>query len=161
MPFQLLTVDLGLRFDSVTDRPMRPPRAGFALMLTKDAKTLLKGGAGLFYDRVPLNIASFPLLPDRTVVSLDPTGAVLSSVTYRNEIRAGLRNPRSVGWNVELDRQLTSDLLLRVGVQERNTSRDFVLSPEAAAGILSLSNIGRSFCREFRLRPDTRSGEAH
>ena len=28
-------------------------------MLTKDAKTVLKGGAGLFYDRVPLNIGSF------------------------------------------------------------------------------------------------------
>jgi hypothetical protein len=79
-------------------------RAGFALMLTKEAKTLLKGGAGLFYDRVPLNIVSFPLLPDRTVESLTPTGAVLSSVTYMNQIGSGLRNPRSVGWNVELDR---------------------------------------------------------
>jgi outer membrane receptor protein involved in Fe transport len=64
-PFQRLTVDLGLRFDrdSVTDSTNAAPRAGFALMLTRDAKTLFKGGVGLFYDRVPLNIASFPFLP--------------------------------------------------------------------------------------------------
>ena len=64
-PFSRLTVDFGLRFDrdSVTDSTNSAPRAGFALMLTKDAKTLLKGGAGLFYDRVPLNVASFRFLP--------------------------------------------------------------------------------------------------
>ena len=81
----------------MTNSTNAAPRAGFALMLTRDAKTLLKGGAGLFYDRVPLNVASFPLLPDRTVESLAPTGEVLSSVTYVNTIAAGLRNPRSIG----------------------------------------------------------------
>jgi hypothetical protein len=153
VPFQRLTVDLGLRFDrdSVTNSTNPAPRAGFALMLTRDAKTLLKGGAGLFYDRVPLNVASFPLLPDRTIESLGPTGEVLSSVTYVNTITAGLRNPRSIGWNVELDRQVTSAFLLRGGFQERNTARDFVLMPETDLGILSLSNGGRSFYREFQL----------
>jgi hypothetical protein len=153
MPFQRLTVDLGLRFDrdSVTNSTNAAPRAGFALMLTRDAKTLLKGGAGLFYDRVPLNVATFPLLPDRTVESLGPTGEVLSSATYVNTITAGLRNPRSIGWNVELDRQVTSAFLLRGGFQERDSTRDFVLTPETGLGILSLSNGGRSFYREFQL----------
>ena len=68
-PWQRLTIDLGARFDhdSITGSIHTAPRAGFALLLTKDAKTVLKGGAGLFYDRVPLNVASFPLLPDRTI----------------------------------------------------------------------------------------------
>ncbi len=152
-PFQRLTIDLGLRFDrdSVTDSTNAAPRAGFALMLSRDAKTLLKGGAGLFYDRVPLNIASFPFLPDRTITSLTPAGEVVSSVAYRNTITAGLRNPRSLGWNVELDRQVTSAFLLRAGFQERNTSRDFVLTPETSLGLLSLSNSGRAFYREFQV----------
>ena len=68
-------------------------------MLTNDAKTLLKGGVGLFYDRVPLNIASFPLLPDRTIVDLASTGQIFDSQPYVNTITGGLRNPRSVGWN--------------------------------------------------------------
>jgi hypothetical protein len=152
-PFQRLTIDLGLRFDrdSVTDSTNAAPRAGFALVLTRDAKTLLKGGAGLFYDRVPLNIASFPFLPGRTIATLARTGEVLSSVAYRNAITAGLRNPRSLGWNVELDRQVTSAFLLRAGFQERNTARDFVLTPETSLGLLSLSNSGRAFYREFQV----------
>src|SRR6266446_955839 len=152
-PFQRLTIDLGLRFDrdSLTDSTNAAPRASFALMLTRDAKTLLKGGAGLFYDRVPLNIASFPLLPGRTVATMGPTGELVSSVGYRNAITAGLRNPRSLCWNVELDRQVTSAFLLRAGFQERNTSRDFVLTPETSLGLLSLSNSGRAFYREFQI----------
>ena len=120
-------------------------------MLTKDAKTVLKGGAGLFYDRVPLNIASFPFLPDRTIAMLSPAGAILSTESFVNAVPGGLRNPRSVGWNVELDRQLTSALVVRAGFQERNTARDFVLDPLANVGLLSLSNNGRSFYREFQL----------
>ena len=148
---QRLTFDLGLRFDrdSITESINTAPRGGFALMLTNDAKTVLKGGAGLFYDRVPLNVASFPFLPSRTVSTLGITGELLSSADYVNTITSGLRNPRSVGWNVELDRQLTSALTLRAGFQERNTSRDFALTP--LAKLLSLSNSGRSFYREFQL----------
>jgi hypothetical protein len=154
-PVQRLTFDLGVRFDrdSITDSTHTAPRAGFALMLTKDAKTLLRGGAGLFYDRVPLNIASFPLLPGRTIVDFGSSGQILDSVAYANTITSGLRNPRSVGWNMELDRQVTTALTVRAGFQQRDTSHDFLLTPETAAerGVLSLSNGGSSFYREFQV----------
>jgi hypothetical protein len=114
-------------------------------MLTKDAKTILKGGAGLFYDRVPLNIASFPYLPGRTVTRFG------GATDFANTVPLGLRNPRSLGWNVEIDRQVTSALLVRGGYQQRNTSRDFVLDPDPSLGALALSNRGRSFYREFQL----------
>jgi hypothetical protein len=153
MPWERVTLDLGLRFDhdSVTSSTNTAPRGGFALLLTKDAKTLLKGGAGLFYDRVPLNVASFPLLPNRTVLNFDSTGQFIDSTSYRNTITGPLHNPRSVGWNVELDRQITSALTVRAGFEERNTVRDFVMNPQPDSGILSLSNTGRSFYREFQL----------
>jgi hypothetical protein len=146
-----MALDLGVRFDrdSITESINTAPRGGFALMLTSDAKTILKGGAGLFYDRVPLNVASFPLLPDRTVSVLALAGGIVSSTPYLNQIPYGLRNPRSVGWNVELDRQLTSGLVVRAGFQQRNTSRDFALTPDANA--LTLLNSGRSFYREFQI----------
>ncbi len=154
-PMRRLTLDLGVRFDrdSVTDSINTAPRAGFALMLTKDARTLLKGGVGLFYDRVPLNVASFPSLPNRTVIDLAPTGSVVDSVEYTNTITTGLRNPRSVGWNLELDRQITSSLTVRASVQQRNTDRDFLLTPEVGPshGILSLSNGGSSIYHEFQV----------
>ncbi len=61
-PARRLTFDLGVRMDhdGITNSTSPAPRAGFSLMLTNDQRTVLKGGAGLFYDRVPLNVASFP-----------------------------------------------------------------------------------------------------
>ena len=55
-PVQRVTFTLGLRSDtdSVTDSTHVAPRGGVMLALTKDGKTLLKGGGGIFYDRVPL-----------------------------------------------------------------------------------------------------------
>ena len=64
----------GLRFhyDSITGSAHAAPRAGVTYALTRDRKTLLKAGAGLFYDRVPLNVPAFPEFPPRTVITLDP-----------------------------------------------------------------------------------------
>ena len=150
-----LTFDLGLRFDrdSVTDSVNPAPRAGFILALTKDSKTLLKGGVGFFYDRVPLNIPAFTFLPSRTVRTLNPLGAVLSSTEYSNVISNGLHNPRSEVWNLEVDRQVTSDFLVRVAYQQRNTVREFFLNPIAYGqrGNLSLSDRGSDFYKEFQI----------
>jgi len=150
-----LTFDLGLRFDrdSVTDSINTAPRAGFILALTKDGKTLLKGGAGLFYDRVPLNIPAFPQLPSRTIAALNSTGGILSSTEYSNVIPNGLQNPRSEVWNLEVDREVIRNLLVRVGYQQRNTVHEFALTPVAfgPTGILSLSNRGHDFYRELQV----------
>lgn len=150
-----LTFDLGLRFDrdSITDSVNTAPRAGFILALTKDNKTLLKGGAGLFYDRVPLDLPAFVNLPSRTVVALDPLGGILNSTTFSNVTPDGLQNPRSEVWNIELDREVIPNLLVRVGYQQRNTVHEFVLTPVAfgTTGILSLSNRGSDFYRELQV----------
>jgi outer membrane receptor protein involved in Fe transport len=148
-----LTLDLGLRFDrdSITDSVNTAPRAGFILALTQDNKTLLKGGAGFFYDRVPLNIPSFVDLPSRTVTVLGPAGEVLSSTTYSNVISSGLRNPRSEVWNLEVDRQVTDNFLLRVGYQQRNTVHAYFLNPIESDGVLSLSSAGSDLYKEFQI----------
>ena len=150
-----LTLDFGLRFDydSITSSTNAAPRASLTLALTRDRRTLLKAGAGLFYDRVPLNAPVFPNFPDRTIVSFDPAGNLTSSVPYSNAITGGLKNPRSETWNVELDRQVLDNLLVRVAYQQRNTVDDLVINPETTAGnsLLSLASRGRDFYREFQL----------
>ena len=155
MPSKRLTFDLGLRFDqdSVTGSTNTAPRAGFELALTGDGKTVLKGGAGLFYDRVPLDIPAFPHLPGRTVVGLSPLGQILNSTDYVNIISGGPRNPRSQVWNLEVDRKILSNLLLRVAYQQRHTVHDFVLTPLTfgPTGLLSLANRGSDFYREFQV----------
>lgn len=152
---QRLTFDLGLRFDtdSITSATHAAPRGGFTFALTKDRKTLLKAGAGLFYDRVPLNAAAFPEFPDRTIFSLDSAGQVVSSIPYSNVIIGGIRNPRSGTWNVELDREVIDHLLVRVAYQQRNTVYDLALNPVTTpnGSFLSLANRGRDFYREFQI----------
>jgi outer membrane receptor for ferrienterochelin and colicin len=146
------TLNLGVRFDSdtITSSTHAAPRAGFLLAVTGDGKTLLKGGVGLFYDRVPLMVPVFPDLPDRTVTVL---GQEDSSVFYQNTINGDLENPRSTSWNLELDRQLVSALSLRFAYEQRNTTRDFIVSPASSGttGALDLSNTGSDSYREFQV----------
>ncbi len=150
-----LTLDLGIRFDNdtITSSTHAGPRAGLLLAVTRDGKTLLKGGMGLFYDRVPLMVPVFPALPDRTVTVLGQGGTSLSSVFYQNKITGELQNPRSTSWNFELDRQLLARLLLRVAYEQRNTARDFIVSPASSGttGRLDLSNGGSDSYREFQV----------
>jgi hypothetical protein len=150
-----LIVSLGARFDSdtVTGSTHASPRAGFLLSLTRDSRTILKGGVGIFYDRVPLMMPVFEELPNRTVTLLGPSGEESTSTSYRNEIIGGLRNPRSTSWNLELDRKVFAGLLLRVAYEQRNTTNDFIVSPlrEGRSGILSLSNGGSDSYKEFQV----------
>jgi TonB dependent receptor/Carboxypeptidase regulatory-like domain len=150
-----LAFDLGLRVDrdSITDATNVAPRAGFTLAVTRDRKTLLKGGGGLFYDRVPLNAPAFPFFPGRMLQMLNAAGPVTSSRPYLNEITGSLRNPRSEVWNAEIDRQVLDTLIIRVAFQQRNTVDNLVLSPitQLAAATLALASRGREFYREFQI----------
>ena len=150
-----LTLSFGLRFDNdtITSSTHAAPRTGFLLSLTGDGKTLLKGGVGRFYDRVPLTAPTFTDLPDRTVTVVDQNGVALSSVSYQNKIIGELRSPRSTSWNLELDRQILSGLLLRIAYEQRNTTDDFVVSPVSSGttGALELSNRGSDSYREFQV----------
>lgn len=152
---QRFTISLGLRFDhdTITQSTHAAPRAGFLLALARDSKTLLKGGMGIFYDRVPLMIPVFEDLPDRTVTLLAPGGQELHSTPYVNEITERLQNPRSTSWNLELDRELRTGLLLRVAYEQRMTTKDFVVSPtlEGSRAILGLSNRGSDSYKEFQV----------
>jgi len=158
-----LTVSLGLRFDNdtITSSTHAAPRVGFLLALTSDGRTLLKGGIGRFYDRIPLMAVSFPDLPNRTVSILGQNGQPTESVSYQNQIDGALRNPRSTSWNLELDRQILAGLAVRVAYEQRNTSDDFIVSPisHGTTGILELSNRGSDSYREFQVAARIKAGQ--
>lgn len=158
-----LTLDLGLRFDrdSVADDSHLAPRLGFAFLPTKDTRTVLRGGIGLFYDRVNLNLPTFLQLPERTVTRFSPEGVLLDARLYRHRWEGEIRNPRSTAWNIQLDRELFPNLLLRTGFQQRDTVHDFVLDPirTPEGSFLSLSNRGRNRYREFEVTTRYRLGE--
>jgi hypothetical protein len=107
----------------------------------------VRGGVGLFYDKIPLNIGSFEQyqsLRVNTFVDL----LLVDRRLLQNTAPADLENPYSFAWNLQLDHQASERLLLRVAYEERSTRRDFVIEPTANA--LLLLNNGRSRYREFQ-----------
>ena len=83
----------------------------------------------------------------------DSSGQVSSSIAFVNRIEGGLHNPRSTAWNVELERQVTSKFTAQVGYEQRNTAKDFVVSPVTGmeSNVISLSNRGGDSYREFQV----------
>jgi hypothetical protein len=158
-----LTVDLGLRLDrdSISQENNPAPRVGFAYLLTQDNKTVLRGGMGLFYDRVNLNIPTFLDLPERTETRFAPSGSVTEIWAYQHRLLGRIQNPRSLGWSLQLEREVIRDLFLRVGYQQRSTTRNFLLNPDriAEGDFLTLSNSGRDRYREFEATARYRLGE--
>src|SRR4029450_4781141 len=56
-----LVFDLGLRYDrdSIGKNNNLAPRLGFVVTPTDSDRTVVRGGIGIFYDKIPLNVGSF------------------------------------------------------------------------------------------------------
>lgn len=156
-PLRRLTLDFGLRYDydSLAEENNFAPRLAFAYVLTSDNRTLLRGGVGLFYDKVPLNVGTFEQLPRRQVAlfAADGVTAVDGPRLFENRL-TDLENPRSLGFNLELDREITSTLLLRLSYLQREGRDEFLVEPFDDLGgvaVLELAARGRSRYREGQL----------
>jgi outer membrane receptor protein involved in Fe transport len=149
------TVDLGVRLDHDRLSPNTldaAPRIGFVFVPTKDNRTAIRGGVGLFYDKFPLNVAIFPSFPAQTITSFAADGVtVIQDPTLYTHVLAanngGLRLPYSLGATLQFDRQLRQNLLLRLGYEHREGYRGFFVNPIAPSAAqpaqLQLLNSGK------------------
>jgi hypothetical protein len=162
------TVDAGARLSSETSgwSAAIGPRAAIAYSPGKDGKTVIRAGAGLFYSMLPLLAADFGVNPTRVVSQFDSSGQLIGTpVTYTNAYVGGMNplnggvlplepgtTPRNFTWNVEGDRELRRNVVLRVGYIDSHTTYLFVVNPfTGAAGansFLGLTNTGSSHYRE-------------
>ncbi|MBN2431114.1 MAG: TonB-dependent receptor [Acidobacteria bacterium] len=154
-PRDWLNLHLGLRFDrdSLSRTNNVAPRLGFALLpVPGDDRTVIRGGFGLFYDKIPLIAGVFPQYQHMQVTRYGPAddNFSLDTTRYRNVILDNtLANPYSLTWNVEADRRITDHLLLRLGYLQRNQRRDLLLNvADDGEPRLMLSNGGKSNYRE-------------
>ena len=158
-PGSHLTLDLGLRYDrdGIGKQNNFAPRAGFALLPTGSDRTVVRGGAGLFFDKIPLNVGAFEQFQQFRVTTFNSDGTTIADGPrlYTNTSEAKeVQNPYSVAWNLQVDHEFTPRMLLRVGYEERHTHNDFFLEPvkqTGASGQLLLKNSGRSLYREFQV----------
>ena len=144
--------DLGLRYDrdGIGKNNNLAPRFGFVVTPTDSDRTVVRGGVGLFYDKIPLNVGSFEQYQSLLITSFANDGVtpIDSPRLLTNTAPEDLENPYSIAWNLQLDHQLNQRLLLRLGYEERSTRRDFVIEPTDTA--LLLQNNGRSRYRELQ-----------
>jgi hypothetical protein len=178
-----LTVDAGLRMDrdGIARHVNLAPRLSFMFLPFKNNRTTIRGGVGLFYDRMPLSVEYFDAfgggledeeneqptgqivsstslaeLPERVVTRFAPNGVSIADGPrqFINEVEGPLRNLRSRRWSLQLDQGLTKDLTLRIGFLQRTTMNELIIEPRdsgSATGMLVLSNGGRSRYRELQI----------
>ncbi len=164
-----LSIDVGGRLTSETIGRAAAfgPRVGFAYSPGKNQKTVFRAGAGLFYDRVSLLEADFVHNPQRTLSFFDEAGQRIGSPTpYVNapiENGAGTiptrvrskpdTSPRSFVSNVEVDRQLWGNAVVRVSYIYSQTRNLFVVNPVpgvfGSAGLMGLFPTGQANYHEF------------
>src|SRR5258705_1563386 len=163
-----LTLEYGVRYDrnNVTRENNFAPRFSFAFLPLLDGRTVVRGGSGLFYDDIYMNCATFTQLQDQVLTSFGSDCLDIIGLTQQQRLSnldPKLRTPRSVNWNIQVDREWPKNVLIRVGYQQRQGRREFVLNPMSEPGavatgssaneqsILALSNSGSSRYRELEI----------
>ena len=154
-----LTLEYGVRYDrnNVTSENNFAPRFSFAFLPLLDGRTVVRGGIGLFYDDIDMNVATFTQLQERVLTRFGPDGQEVIGAPQLQRLAlldSKLRTPRSVNWNIQVDREWLKNLLVRVGYQQRQGRREFVLNPienQNQESILALDNSGSSRYRELEV----------
>jgi hypothetical protein len=163
------SLDAGLRFSGQTigHTAVFSPRLGFVYAPGKKARTIFRGGIGVFYDRMPLLAGSFTENPTRVVTLFGIQGIPLGpSITYQNAYarygKSGYQilppgqdldsTPYNVTWNAEVDRQIVSRVTVRFSYLSSRTYDLFLVGPQQLAGmnpLLLMTNSGGSRYGEY------------
>ena len=172
-----LTLDYGLRYSyqTVGEPAAFAPRTGVVYSPGSSGRTVIRGGLGVFYDRVPLLAGDFTQNPERTITFFNSQGIPTGPpVTFQNAYIKINENgqqivpshnrldstPHNLTWNAEVDREFSPKALLRVSYLFSRTYQQFTINPLDQPGTtptLLLTNTGASRYNEFsttlRLRP--------
>lgn len=165
-----LGVDFGLRVESqtITSTWRAAPRAGFAWSPAHTRSTVIRGGMGVFYDSVPLDVYAFRNYPQQIVTNHDPiTGAITDgprryynvidqlpphgfSFVYRAP-HTGNFAPYSIAGNIEVEHTFDHLVTLRAKYLQSSARDVITISPEPVGhkGALFLAADGSARTRQF------------
>jgi hypothetical protein len=142
-----LALDMGVRYEeqSITSTTRTAPRGGF-VWSPDSGRTTVRGGMGLFYDSVPLDIYAFNSYPSQLITTYGPNGlpvgppihyinltdqAVQSKFPFidRRE-KTGNFAPYSFAWNLEAERVLNRMFTVRLKFLQSWEDGMITLQPE-------------------------------
>jgi hypothetical protein len=146
-----LAFDMGVRYEaqSITSTTRTAPRGGF-VWSPDGGKTTVRGGMGIFYDSVPLDIYAFNSYPSQLVTTYGPGGlpvgppihyinltdqAVQSKFPFIDRRdKTGNFAPYSIAWNLEGERVLNRMLTMRLKFLQSWEDGMITLQPEIVEG---------------------------
>ena len=150
-----LALDLGLRYDhdAMLGESHLSPRTAFSLALDANGRTLLKGGWGLFFDQVFLQVDAFGQFQQRVEQDFNGTADAPAGppVVFEHRVDGELEEPTSRVWNIEFDQQLGAAVLFRVNYRENRARGRLVVNRVVDDGgaALALSSTGKLTGRAF------------
>ena len=142
--------DAGVRYEaqSITSTTRTAPRGGF--VWSPDSKLTVRGGMGIFYDSVPLDIYAFNSYPSQRITNYGADGLPVGSPVYYINLtdqavqskfpfidrrdKTGNFAPYSVAWNVEGERPLNRMLTLQLKFLQSWAQGMITLQPEMVDG---------------------------
>lgn len=164
-----LALDYGLRLErqGITETVRLAPRGGLAWTPFGNTRTVIRGGMGIFYDRVPLNVYSFSRFPEQIVTTYGPGGGVIDGprrflnitdqaaatgaafVSRSNKV--GNFAPYTSTWTAEVEHPITEHLRVRVNYQASNSLGLITVTPSVVQGqdALVLGGAGKSRYRQL------------
>ena len=168
---QALALDLGLRVETqaITYTRRVSPRAGFTLIPSEASHVVIRGGAGVFYNEVPLNFYAFKTYPNQTITIYDGQGNVIDGPrTYLNQTDKELGSeflllaqreiggnfaPYGIGWNIEGERAFSHETTLRVRYLHSDLRNQITLDPVTTrtSSAFVLGSKGRGLLRQIDL----------
>jgi Carboxypeptidase regulatory-like domain len=168
-----LAIDVGLRLEAqtITSTTRAAPRSG--LVWTPDTgKTVVRGGIGVFYDSVPLDVYAFNNYPQQSITTYNSSGVPVGPpVQYLNLTSQDTQSnfpfidrahkdgnfaPYSVAWNVAFERDINRFLLVRMRYLQSHEQDMITLQPEVIqnqnAFVLGASGWAQTRQAEFTAR---------
>lgn len=172
-----LSLDLGIRTESqqVSGAFRVAPRGGLAWS-PFGSRFVLRGGYGLFYDRVPLNIYAFNRFPDQLITTYDENGNVASgpflylNTLGQSKVRSpfvtqkpmdGNFSPRSSNWSLSAEQPVGKFVFLRTTYMQHDSDGLAILTrvapePSSHTGAFLLQGTGQSRYRQLEFTARTR-----